>query len=253
MNDLVIAKNRNSIAVLTLNRPSRHNSLIPALLKELLVAVESIHPQDIIRSVVLQANGRSFSTGGDLRAFYEHLDEIETYADEIVGLLNEVMLAMVSLPMPIIAAIHGIVTGGSIGLVLASDIVMIAPQASITPFYSLVGFSPDGGWTALLPEIIGEKQAKQILEFNHTITPQQAVEWGLADRLVPSETVREEAFKVAKKFASLYSPYEQQYKKHHPLSVSDLAQRLEDERVKFVQKISTVETQQSMVAFLNSM
>jgi len=94
-------------------------------------------------------------------------------------------------------AVNGVVTGGSIGWVLACDLVIVSPQASFTPYYNVVGFSPDGGWTALLPEVIGSARAAECLLTNTTITAQQAVEWGMANRVAEADRVGEEAQRIA--------------------------------------------------------
>ncbi|HCR80727.1 MAG TPA: enoyl-CoA hydratase/isomerase family protein, partial [Alcanivorax sp.] len=100
----------------------------------------------------LDAEGRSFSTGGDVGGFYDTpRAERHDYASRVVGTLNAVILDLLSLPLPTVAAVHGMVTGGSVGLVLACDIVVAGPRASFAPWYTRVGYSPDGGWTALMP------------------------------------------------------------------------------------------------------
>ena len=136
------------IGRLTLNRPTRHNSLVPDLLRQLLDGLDRIAGLADLGAVVLEASGASFSTGGDLQGFADHLDTLPAYADEVVGLLHQTMLAMQDLPLPIVAAVQGPVSGGSLGLVLAADMVLVSGRASFTPYYSQVGFSPDGGWTA---------------------------------------------------------------------------------------------------------
>ena len=130
MSQQILLEKRDLIAIITLNRPDRHNSLVPSLLEELLNALDSISSTPEIAAVVLQANGRSFSTGGDMAGFYDHLDDLVGYADRIVGLLNRVILTMLNLPAPIIAAVHGLVTGGSLGLVLGADVILIGPEAT---------------------------------------------------------------------------------------------------------------------------
>ncbi len=175
MPPLILLERSNSIATLTLNRPERHNSLVPELLREL---IDALNEAADARALILQANGRSFSTGGDVRAFYEHRAEAEAYAREVVGVLNQTIEALLKFPAPTIAVVNGAVTGGSIGLVLACDLVIVSPQASFTPYYNVVGFSPDGGWTALLPSVIGTARTAEALLTNATITAQQAVEWG---------------------------------------------------------------------------
>jgi len=250
MGELVILERVGPVAVLTLNRAERHNSLVPEFLEAMLAALEIVGAQDGVRAVELQANGRSFSTGGDVRGFYERMDDLEAYAGEIVGLLNSVILAMIALPVPIIAAVHGIVTGGSMGLVLGSDIVLVAPDAGFTPYYSVVGFSPDGGWTALLPAIIGLKRTGEVLMRNQTITAEQAVAWGLASRIVPADRIREEALSMAQDLAAMNAGSIGHTKATLGPACSDLEARLEAERTRFVRQITTEEARQGIEAFL---
>jgi 2-(1,2-epoxy-1,2-dihydrophenyl)acetyl-CoA isomerase len=248
--ELVLVERVGPVATLTLNRAERHNSLVPGFLAEMLAALETAGTQPSVRAIVLQANGRSFSTGGDLRGFYEHLDDLEDYAGEIVGLLNRVILAMIGLPIPIVATVHGMVTGGSMGLVLGSDIVLVAPEASFTPYYSVVGFSPDGGWTALLPAIIGLKRTGEILMRNGTITAEQAVAWGLASRIVLADRIREEALSLAQDLAAMKAGSIGHAKATLGPACNDLEARLEAERARFVQQIVTDEARQGIEAFL---
>lgn len=241
------------IATLTLNRPQRHNSLIPALLEEMLAALETIGAREDIAAVILQANGRSFSTGGDLQGFVDHLESIADYAHTLVGLLNRVILALLDLPAPIIAAVHGTVTGGSLGLILASDIVLVTPQASFTPYYSVVGFSPDGGWTALLPALIGLRRASEILLANRTITAEQAVAWGLANRLIPNERLLADVRALAQQIAVHQPTSVRQTKRLLRAQLGEVENSLEAERKRFIETIRLPETQQSMRQFYERM
>lgn len=247
---LIILARSDSVAILTLDRPERHNSLVPALLRELLAALETLQSKPGVRAVVLQANGPSFSTGGDVRGFYDHMNALETYANTLVGLLNQVILGLVKLPVPVVAAVQGIVTGGSLGLVLASDVVLVTPAASFTPYYGVVGFSPDGGWTALLPAIIGPKRAAEILMHNRTISAKQAVAWGLASRVVTIESIREEALKSAQDIAAKKAASLRHTKHLLSLTCGDLAKRLEAERSHFVRQINSEEARAGILAFL---
>lgn len=250
MTNLVLLEAQNQIATLTLNRPERHNSLVPEFLRAMLNAIEKIGAPADTRAVVLQANGRSFSTGGDVQAFYDHRANIESYAQEIVGLLNQVIVALVKLPMPIVAAVHGIVTGGSLGLVLASDIVLVTHETSFTPYYSVVGFSPDGGWTAMLPSIIGQKRASEILMLNQTITAEQAIAWGLANRMIARDQIRDEARRIAESIAQNKWGSIQRTKRLLWRDANTLAVALEHERQKFCEQIVTPEALNGMEAFL---
>ncbi len=247
MSGLVLYESDGTTATLTLNRPQRHNSLIPELLRDLLDALKQVPD---VRAVVLQANGRSFSTGGDVRGFYDHRADIEAYSREVVGLLNEAILALVVFPAPIVAAVNGIVTGGSIGLALASDIVLIAPEATLTPYYTSVGYSPDGGWTAMLPAVIGAKRAAEALLLDRPITAQEACAWGIANRIVPADKLRAEARAVADKIAQQKLGSVRRSKHLLWKSPATLAVQLEEERQQFVQQIITAEAQDGMARFL---
>lgn len=252
MSPYVLVESDGTIATLTLNRPERHNSLIPEVLTELLDILSDLREQPDLRAVVLQANGRSFSTGGDVRAFYNHLPDIQTYSVQVVGMLNQAILALIGLPVPVVAAVHGIVTGGSLGLVLASDIVLLSPDATLTPFYTTVGYSPDGGWTALLPFVIGMKRAATVQLLNESITPEQAVAWGVAQRIVPGERIREEAHAIALRIAQQKPGSVRRTKRLLWGNVDQIAERLQDERRSFVEHMDTPEAQDGMAAFLNN-
>jgi len=240
-NELVLLQYEGATAVITLNRPERHNSLVPALLQAMLDVLAKVAADKSVRAVILQANGRSFSTGGDALGFVQHADNMEPYAREIVGLLNQTILALIDLPVPVITAVHGIVTGGSLGFVLASDIVLVAPQASFAPFYSEVGPSPDGGWAVLLPLLIGPHRAAEVLYLNETIDAETAVAWGLANRIVAGDQIQAEALAVAKAIAAKKPGSIRHTKQLLHLDRADIAARLDAELNHFVQQMVTSE------------
>ncbi len=250
MSPLVLSQTDGDIATITLNRPERHNSLVPELLQELLDTLDGLRSASGLRALVLQANGRSFSTGGDVRAIYDHAADRKAYAERVVGLLNRSILHLIAFPVPIVAAVHSIVTGGSLGLVLACDIVLVAPETTFTPFYTTVGYSPDGGWAVLLPAIIGSKRAAEVLLLDRPISAEQAVDWGLANRIAPAEAIREQAFSAAHAIARQAPGSITRTKRLLWSNLEDVAKRLEDERSSFVEHITSAEAERGMETFL---
>jgi 2-(1,2-epoxy-1,2-dihydrophenyl)acetyl-CoA isomerase len=243
----------DGVATITLNRPERHNALVPELLEDLRVALARAAAFDIM-ALILTGAGRSFSTGGDIAGFLKACDRpggIAGYADRIVGLLNAAILDLLAFPVPVIARVNGAVTGGAVGLVLSSDIVLMAETAFIQPYYGEVGFAPDGGWTALLPERIGPARAIAAQALNQRIDAQAALELGLATRLSQPERLDEA---VGETIATLRGMDRKSLSASRRLVWDEsrraaVAARLEAERVAFCDLVGRPEVLERMRAF----
>lgn len=191
----------HDVLTLQLNRPSRANSLTPELLEAGLAAVRE-HAG--AHTIILTGAGRAFSAGGDIGGFLEHAETSEallSYSDRLVGLLNEFILALVESEGLVLAAVNGPVTGGSLGLVLAADHVVFAETAFVQPYYAQIGFAPDGGWTAMLPDVIGAAQARNWIATDARYDAITALHIGLAHEVAAAEefgtTVREAMERIA--------------------------------------------------------
>jgi len=244
----VLTQIEGPVATVTLNRPERHNSLVPGLLRELGDAIAACEADPGVNILVLRAAGRSFSTGGDLRGFREHAQDIARYAHELVGLLNDTIIRLYDCRVPVLTVVNGQVTGGALGFVLASDIVLVTDRASFTPYYVEAGFSPDGGWTAILPDLVGRTRATTLQLLNQTITAEQALEWGLATAYAESAGLDRAVAELsgqllAKKTGSVSCT-------RRLMRPADLESRLERERERFVEQIVTGEAMAGIKAWL---
>lgn len=240
----------DGVATMTLDRSARHNSLVPGFLDQIESAIADI-ADSASRAVVLRSVGPSFSTGGDVAGFQAHRHELVAYAERIVGGLNRVILGLVGLEAPVVVAVQGMVTGGSLGLVLAGDVVLVEPGATITPWYREVGFAPDGGWTAMLPAVIGRLRAAEVLMTNRTISAQEAVEWGIASRLAGDGQAHAAAERVARDIAAAVPGSIRHTKARLWSDVEAIAASLDDERRRFVEQITTDEVATGMERFLS--
>jgi 2-(1,2-epoxy-1,2-dihydrophenyl)acetyl-CoA isomerase len=238
----------DGVATVTLNRPERHNSLVPGLLVQFLDALSAVTRDPDVYVVVLRAAGRSFSTGGDLQGFLEHADDVRDYSERLVGLLNDAIIALFDCRVPVIAAVDGQVTGGALGLVLAADIVLVTEHATFRPYYVDVGFSPDGGWTALLPEIIGRKRASAVQLLNQEVSADQALEWGLATAYADSAALESALAELCGCLRSKRAGSIQITRRL--LRPADLESRLDAEKRNFVEQIDTDEALNGVRAFL---
>jgi 2-(1,2-epoxy-1,2-dihydrophenyl)acetyl-CoA isomerase len=226
--------------VIRLSRPERHNALVPELLVDLLDAVNDERSQQA-RTVILAAEGRSFSTGGDLLGFWEHRDNIGEYAHYLVGLLNQVIIALYTHPSPVACAVQGQVTGGSLGLLLAADHVIMQHDVEITPWYTAVGFSPDGGWNAMLPHIIGQQRSLHWLNDNESLPAETCLEMSVAHELVTADPLAA---------ARAWSDRNATSQSLRSLDATRLSQDLEAERVAFVRQIQTPAATDGIAEFL---
>ncbi|WP_300556456.1 enoyl-CoA hydratase/isomerase family protein [Maricaulis sp.] len=191
----------HDVLTLQLNRPGRANSLTPELLE---TGLNALHEHSDAHTIVLTGAGRAFSAGGDLGGFLEHAETTEAllgYSDRLVGLLNAFILALVESEGLVLAAVNGPVTGGSLGLVLAADHAVFAETAFVQPYYGQIGFAPDGGWTAMLPDVIGAAQTRNWIATDVRYDAITALHIGLAHEVAAADefgtTVREAMERLA--------------------------------------------------------
>lgn len=246
---LVTLEVAGSTAVIRLNRPARHNALVPELLVDLLDAINDEQSQRA-DAVILAAEGRSFSTGGDMLGFWQHRGEIAEYAEHLVGLLNQVIVSIYTHRSPIACAVEGQVTGGSLGLLLAADHVIMRRDVRITPWYAEVGFSPDGGWTALLPHVIGRQRSLDWLYSNASMSAETCLQMGVAHELVAANSLAA-AQSWSDRITRMNSNSISITRSLLSLDTAQLVQGLEAERVAFVRQIQTPEAIAGIAKFLN--
>lgn len=251
---LVRVERAESVARVVLCRPAMHNALVPELLDDLLAALAQLRDDPKCRAVLLAAEGPAFSIGGDMRRFQRERAgaSLHAYSSTLVGRLNEAILALIDLPQPVVAAVHGVVTGGAIGLVLAADLVYLAPEVVFKAHYATAGFGPDGGWTALLGRIAGVHRAAAALLLNRSVRAEQAVAWGLANEVIAAERLRETAGAAARRIAAYPAGTMRTAKRLLWGDRARLATDLEAERGHFLELIAQPAAREGVDAFLRA-
>jgi len=195
------------VAVLTLDLPEKHNALSRASMRDLAAAFGDCSRDDELRVLVLTGAGdRSFCSGADLTdgspdgsnpiaARERHL------RIEPMGHFGHLMLALRSVPKPVIAAINGHAVGGGLSLALACDIRIAAENASFCCAYVRRGMMPDTGVTLALPRLVGLERALELLWTGEVIDAARAQAIGLVSRVVPAERLLDEAKALAGRIA----------------------------------------------------
>ena len=248
---LVRSEPDGAVTVLTLDRAERHNALVPELLSDLRAGLDAV--DHTTRVVLLGAEGRSFSMGGDLAAFARHTDDpdqISDYAHGLLGELNATVLALLDLPVPLVVALSGPVTGGSIGLVAPADVVVAGEHAWLQPYYAQVGFAPDGGWTALLPRLVGRGRVADTLVRDRRISAAEAADWGLVSEVVADDRVDAAARAAAHRIAGLRPGALRATRQLLAGDRGDVAAALEAERDAFCAQVRTAEARGGIEDFL---
>lgn len=163
---------------LTMKAP-RANALEPEFLAELNRAFDDLEYSGVQKALI--AGGRNFSSGGDVGRFLEaaQTNSAEEYADQVVPLLQDLVWRMITMPVLFASALRGAATGGAAGIVFASDLCTATPAAFVQPYYGVMGYAPDGGWTATLPELIGAGAAQSWLMANHRHGGEALMQLGL--------------------------------------------------------------------------
>lgn len=192
------------VAIITLNRPAALNALTVEVGNEFLRAVGEARERGA-RAIVLTGAGRAFCAGGDLRAMQavaEKNGRIEAFFDEPLGLLNECIVQIRNTPVPFIAAVNGVASGGGCNFALACDLVIAAESARFNQAFIKIGLTPDCGGTFILPRLVGLKRATELLMTGDFVDAREAVEMGMINALVPDEELMSEALNLAVRLAA---------------------------------------------------
>ena len=203
MSEIVLCEITDGVALLTLNRPDRLNAWTPALQTRYFDLLDECVARDDVRSIVVTGAGRGFCAGADM-------DDLKTISggevDRSQSEDTRPVAYPLSLPKPVIAAINGPCAG--IGLVLAvmCDLRLAAQSAKITTAFSRRGLVAEHGISWMLPRLVGQARALDLLLSGRVILGGEAAELGLVNRAVPDGQTAQEALAYAGELARECSP-----------------------------------------------
>ncbi|HTG86604.1 MAG TPA: enoyl-CoA hydratase-related protein [Pyrinomonadaceae bacterium] len=244
---------RGNVCVLTLNRPDRLNALTVETANDFKAAVGEALQQGA-RAIVLTGSGRAFCAGGDLRAMQEmatNEGRVEAFFDEPLRILNEAILLIRKTPVPFIAAVNGVASGGGCNLALACDLVVAAESAKFNQAFIKIGLVPDCGGTFILPRLVGLKKAAELMFTGDLITAQQAVAMGMINSAVPDAELMAQVRSLAERLAQSPTAAIAQIKRLLDASaVNDYGGQLDREREAQIEAGKTKDFVEGVSAFL---
>lgn len=186
------------IAVVTMNRPAKRNSLSLQMMRDLDAALAALAPDREMRAVVLRGEGPAFCAGHDLRELVGR--DVEIYR-EIFDACVELMARIAAIPQPVIAEVAKVATAAGCQLVAACDLAVCSTEATFATPGVRIGLFCSTPMVALT-RAIGRKRAMEMLLTGDAIDASTALAWGLVNRVVAPERLHDETLALARKIAS---------------------------------------------------
>ncbi|HKV41013.1 MAG TPA: enoyl-CoA hydratase [Blastocatellia bacterium] len=195
--NFVLVESDAPVAVVTMNRPERRNALSLELMEELIDCIGTLGKSKEVRAIILAANGPAFSAGHDLCELKDR--ELADYR-HIFDICTTLMTVLQSIPQPVVAEVQGIATAAGCQLAATCDLAVASEKASFATPGVRIGLFCTTPMVALT-RAIGRKRALEMLLTGAPIDARTAVEWGLVNRAVPADRLREETYSLARTIA----------------------------------------------------
>ncbi len=194
----------DGVATVTLNRPERKNPLTFQSYRELADFFHACKRDDEVKAIVVTGAGGNFSSGGDVFEIIGPLVEMDTKGlTAFTRMTGDLVKAMRGCPQPIVAAVEGICAGAGAIMAMASDIRLASTGAKVAFLFNKVGLGGcDMGACAILPRMIGQSRASELLYTGRFMSAEEGERWGFFSRVVAPEEVLPQAQRLARQIAN---------------------------------------------------
>ncbi|MEM8983780.1 MAG: enoyl-CoA hydratase-related protein [Pseudomonadota bacterium] len=190
----------SAVATVTLNRPDAMNSFDTPMRKELGIAMQQLRYDDDVRVVVLTAAGRAFSAGADLKEGFPEGDY--RVGEQLQQEYRPSFRAITDMPKPVISAVNGSAAGIGLAYALVADITIMADSAFLLSPFTTISLVGDGGCNWLLARQLGYRKAFELSVLSERITAEQALAYGLVNRVVPADELASSTAELAATLAA---------------------------------------------------
>lgn len=194
----------NGVGTVTLNRPEKKNPLTFESYAELRDFFRALVYAPEVKAIILTGEGGNFCSGGDVREIIGPLTEMDMpQLLEFTRMTGDLVKAIRHCPQPVIAAVDGVCVGAGAILAMASDLRIATPEAKAAFLFNRVGLAGcDMGACAILPRIIGQGRASELLFFGRSMSAEEGHSWGFWNALVAGDELIGEAGKWAARIAA---------------------------------------------------
>ena len=242
----ILTETRGRVGLVTLNRSEAMNALNPTLLGELMDALEAFDADEGIGAIVVAGNEKVFAAGADIK-FMAEASEEEMRQSLFIGLFDRLR----KIKKPVIAAVSGYALGGGCELAMACDMIVASEKAKFGQPEINLGVIPGAGGTQRLTLAVGKAIAMEMVLNNRTLSAEEALRFGLVNRVVPVESFLNEAISLAEAIAGR-APVAVRAGKQAVNAVFEgsLTEGLSTEKDLFYSLFSTQDQKEGMAAFV---
>ncbi|MGS0897359.1 crotonase/enoyl-CoA hydratase family protein [Burkholderia stagnalis] len=204
---VAVALSPDGIAEVRLDRPDKLNALVNASFEDLVATASRLSRDSSVRAVILHGAGRAFCAGLDLSNFDPASetsvgrDALATRTHGVTNLYQQAVMAWRDLPVPVIAAVHGVAFGGGLQLALGADVRLVRPDAQLSVMEIKWGIVPDMAGFVLMPQVTRADVMRELVYTGRIVSGEEAVALGLATRAceAPLEEARHLASEIAQR------------------------------------------------------
>ena len=195
--ETITLETKDGVATLTLNRPESYNAFNDAMGEETADALGQVAKDDGARALLVTGTGKAFCSGQDLKS----IEPGRSLGDVVEKVWNPVLRRLWDLEKPVVAALNGIAAGAGASLALACDLRVASEKAALSVVFTKVAVVPDSGITWTLPRLVGMGKALELAYLADPVDAATAERLGLVNRVVPAESLAEEAGALARRLA----------------------------------------------------
>ena len=242
----ISTETRGRVGLVTLNRPEAMNALNPTILGELMDALEAFDADDNVGAMVITGSEKVFAAGADIKEMAEASEE-EMRQSPFIDSFDRIRV----IKKPIIAAVSGWALGGGCELAMSCDMIVASEKAKFGQPEITIGVIPGAGGTQRLTLAVGKAIAMEIVLNNRTLSAQEALQFGLVNRVVPVESFLNDALSLAEEVAGR-APVAIRAGKEAVSAVFEgsLTDGLSKEKELFYSLFSTEDQKEGMQAFI---
>lgn len=190
------------LARLTFTQPARGNPIDATFCAEFCDVANELTSDPAVRAVLITAEGKAFSFGGDIGMFVSQLDALPLQMKRWTSTLHSGISRMQRMDAPMVVAIQGICAGGMAGMMAGADIIVAEPGTRFVAAYAGIGYCCDAGSSVMLSRRMGLSRARKYLLLNETLDAHAALAAGLADEIVATEELSARAEAIARQLAA---------------------------------------------------